>query len=457
MRRRCHRCARPTAALVTLALVAVLGLAGSGCGTSTGPDSSGKAATISSVKLKPSDIGAGWKLEKEVTADPSRASIDSNLGLLAGLGASRVLNQIFVNGSERLQVNLVQLPSGDKAGAAALLMSDGGSGNLYGTKGSVAVEVISSNSTAKARAFKALGAESVDDRLTGDTGALEPGKPRKVSFDLACVLNIDYMKANDLSNYLGSYQEGQPVDPAMQAIISSTTFGDTLRLLTSSGKSFKAEYSFQPAGAKLVNSEYMGVTTFTFDPASLKKKAGVPYVSVSGTIHPVSTDLENGDGASLTAEQVQSLMAGTSFWPTSDATVQAAMKEAVGTAKSDSEKIQSVWRWVRDNIKYSGPPGTRYGTVKVLEQRFGRCWDKADVFVTLCRASGVPAREVAGWLVDESGGAGHVWAQAYLAGKGWVSVDCTSDRVGAGSDYLPFFATFDGAMPILYVKMPTID
>ena len=71
------------------------------------------------------------------------------------------------------------------------------------------------------------------------------------------------------------------------------------------------------------------------------------------------------------------------------------------------------------------------------------------------RTSGLPAREVAGWLASNSGG--HVWAEAYIEGKGWVSVDTTSDHVGADARYLPFFATADGAMPILYVKMPTIE
>ncbi len=168
-----------------------------------------------------------------------------------------------------------------------------------------------------------------------------------------------------------------------------------------------------------------------------------------------STSLEDGDGTVLDSVEKDAYLAGTSFWPTSDPAVPAALEEAaVPSSASDREKVEVLWSWVRDNIAYEGPVGTRYGTVQVLDQRYGRCWDKTDVFVTLCRASGVPAREVGGWLADQD--SGHIWAQAYIDGEGWVSVDTTGDHVGAGPDYVPFFATANGAMPIVYVDMPDV-
>lgn len=227
-----------------------------------------------------------------------------------------------------------------------------------------------------------------------------------------------------------------------------------MSLLTSSGTGFKASYSFEPASVG--STVASGVTKFSFNASSLPKKAGVPYVAISGEITPVVTSLDKGDGPSLTAQEVATCKAATSFWPAGDPAVQSIVAQAAG-ASGDAAKVQALWKWVRENIKYSGPVGTRYGTLKVLQQKFGRCWDLADVFVTGCRAAGVPARQVAGWLSDAGAGGGHVWAQAYLQGKGWVSVDCTNDHIGSDARYLPFFATYDGAMPILYVKAPTID
>lgn len=289
----------------------------------------------------------------------------------------------------------------------------------------------------------------VSERLTGD----KSGHKAAVSFDLACVDNIDYMVSNSLSNYLEAHLEGQPVDPAMQQLIDSTSFGNAVSLLTGKSSSLEAVYSLKPTPAGVQVAD--GVTTYTFEEGSLQSIAGVPFVTVEGVLTTGSTSLDRGDGTVLDPEQKKKCLEGTAFWPTDDATVTAAVREAaVPGGASDPEKVEALWSWVRENISYEGPQGTRYGTVQVLSQRYGRCWDKSDVFVTLCRASGVPAREVGGWLSDQD--SGHIWAQAYLEGKGWVSVDTTSDHVGAGPDYLPFYATTDGAMPIVYVRMPDV-
>lgn len=291
---------------------------------------------------------------------------------------------------------------------------------------------------------------------TTTSGDSSPG-PRvyRASFGFACVDEIDYMRANELSNYLQSYVDGTPVEPEMQAVIDATRFGNTVTLLTASGPDFEASYTLDPASVS--KSANNGLTTFTFDRATLKLKAGVPYIEVSARIEPVATSLEQGDGTELSPEQESSFKSPTSFWPADDAEVSRIVQEATSGASSPKAKIEALWRWVRENIRYGGPQGTRYGTMQVIRQGFGRCWDLADVFVTLSRAAGVPARESAGWLERVSGGGGHVWAQAYLQGEGWVSVDCTSDRIGSDTTYVPYLATYDGAMPILYAEFPTFE
>jgi transglutaminase-like putative cysteine protease len=91
---------------------------------------------------------------------------------------------------------------------------------------------------------------------------------------------------------------------------------------------------------------------------------------------------------------------------------------------------------------------------KVLEQKFGHCWDFSDCFVTLARAAGVPSRQVAGWLY---GGTGHVWAEFYREGKGWQQVDPTGGAtLPCGIYHLPWFTTESGEMPILYLSMPNL-
>ena len=85
---------------------------------------------------------------------------------------------------------------------------------------------------------------------------------------------------------------------------------------------------------------------------------------------------------------------------------------------------------------------------EVLELRAGVCQDFAHLFIAAARAMGVPARYVSGYihLPSKAGvteGASHAWAEAWVAGTGWVGYDATHPiraaenhvRVAVGRDY----------------------
>lgn len=59
----------------------------------------------------------------------------------------------------------------------------------------------------------------------------------------------------------------------------------------------------------------------------------------------------------------------------------------------------------------------------------GVCQDQAHVFISAARVMGVPARYVAGYVLDPEGGATHdethAWAEAYVDGLGWTGFDIT--------------------------------
>jgi len=84
--------------------------------------------------------------------------------------------------------------------------------------------------------------------------------------------------------------------------------------------------------------------------------------------------------------------------------------------------------------------------VEALAEGRGVCQDFSHVMIGACRARGIPARYVSGYLYDpEHGdrGESHSWVDVYLGDGGWLSLDPTHDteqdehyvRVGVGRDY----------------------
>lgn len=82
----------------------------------------------------------------------------------------------------------------------------------------------------------------------------------------------------------------------------------------------------------------------------------------------------------------------------------------------------------------------------VLALRAGVCQDFAHLFIAVARAMGVPARYVSGYIhfPDERfATASHAWAEAWVAGRGWIGFDATHPvrttphhvRLAVGRDY----------------------
>ncbi len=93
-------------------------------------------------------------------------------------------------------------------------------------------------------------------------------------------------------------------------------------------------------------------------------------------------------------------------------------------------RTHAIYDWIVENM-YRDPAtrGCGKGDVCALLNRpGGKCADISSVFVALCRAAGVPSREVFGIrlgkepVVDVTGWQ-HCWAEFYLPGTGWVPAD----------------------------------
>lgn len=90
-------------------------------------------------------------------------------------------------------------------------------------------------------------------------------------------------------------------------------------------------------------------------------------------------------------------------------------------------KARAIYDWIIANMERDNSViGCGQGNVpELLNTLRGKCTDINSVFVGLCRASGIPARETFGIRMnaDDITGNQHCWAQFYLPGTGWVFAD----------------------------------
>lgn len=113
-----------------------------------------------------------------------------------------------------------------------------------------------------------------------------------------------------------------------------------------------------------------------------------------------------------------------------DGEVRALAEKITAGKKTVLEKTRAIYDWTCDNM-YRDPEvkGCGKGDVcALLKKPGGKCTDISSVFIALCRASGVPTREVFGLRLgkkpeEDITSYQHCWVEFFLPGRGWVSVD----------------------------------
>lgn len=107
--------------------------------------------------------------------------------------------------------------------------------------------------------------------------------------------------------------------------------------------------------------------------------------------------------------------------------------------ESDGKRIEFArlcYNWVMDNITYGiydGPNSIN----DILNRMSGDCGNQHAVWMSLMRASGIPARPIVMKAPDPDGYS-HVRAEFYMPGYGWIPVDPTNEQ-GTGEDYFGAF------------------
>ena len=103
------------------------------------------------------------------------------------------------------------------------------------------------------------------------------------------------------------------------------------------------------------------------------------------------------------------------------------LAESVPSLASSSNLI-ALSEQIVQRVKYN--PGITEVTstaAQALALGNGVCQDHAHLMLACCRARGIPARYVSGYIEpgDVEHGASHAWVDVWLDGKGWISIDVT--------------------------------
>ena len=385
----------------------------------------GDAGPLDATNLPP-----GFTAGPALTAPPERLP-----PLAARLGAEvvRVVNQPIDANGFPAKVNVVT--AANEAGAArihATVLAARGE-DFVVRRGRDVFEVVTPSVVLARRVFAALGLAG------GDAASWE------VSLRLALVDEVDERRRNEVFNLFLRHArpaEAAGAEAALGEALKTWRFGTTLRLARSVPPDLALDWTFDPPPAETVAEGRLTRYVFAAAPTFL----GVPYVDVKGTLRVTSRWMpaeREGDPGSV---------ASTARWPTE--AVRERGQAVTAGIQDDEARVLALLRFLSQHVPQGGAMGSRDPVAETLARGHGSCFDRTDVFVSLCRSLGIPARQLAGWVPALS--AGHVWAEVHLSGRGWVPVDATTTWLGVSYDYLPFFGTDDGAMPFLHLAMPSI-
>ena len=131
-----------------------------------------------------------------------------------------------------------------------------------------------------------------------------------------------------------------------------------------------------------------------------------------------------------------------------DSALQAFAQERLPRSADRKSNLLRLADAVSETVDYErGVTDVHEPAARAFARGKGVCQDHAHVFIACCRAAGIPARYVSGYVFTGKDGevASHAWADAWLGpDQGWMPIDITHRtlvggrhcRLAVGRDYL---------------------
>jgi hypothetical protein len=124
--------------------------------------------------------------------------------------------------------------------------------------------------------------------------------------------------------------------------------------------------------------------------------------------------------------------------PVGDPRVRALARAAVGSASDPAAQVEALTRFVHEFVRYREDAPPRH-VLALLNTPEGDCSEYADLFTTLARSLGIPARTVFGLAYDDGTAPAfrfHAWNEASVGGR-WTPVDPTWNQLEIDATHIP--------------------
>lgn len=382
---------------------------------------------------------AGWTIvrESEVTG--------AQLGQFSkklGIELASLFNTVVAFEKKELQINTITAKNEADAEQLKSLLRKGKSNSRWVVQNRASVYEFVARSSDEARVAS----------IARYAFAIEPTeRSYHVTFEAIPILSEESGLAPDARNRMFNLLLELPTKPSLSKDVAELAkkfkFAPEINLVKNLQGQVTADWTAEPVDGSSPKSD-SEVANIKFPTTG--SKLGMPSATLSAEF-AIDTKQKRKADASV---DKKSLMAANKRFPTDSPELQKLVGSIVGPNDSDSIKLRKLLDWLADskNIKYDGLVGSRYGTILALKQRYGRCWDYSDAFITMARIAGLPSRQVYGWLFESEG---HVWCDVIIDGH-WQMVDPTTGTV-CGSDYIPICVSAAGEFPIVYASKVSIE
>ncbi len=188
------------------------------------------------------------------------------------------------------------------------------------------------------------------------------------------------------------------------------------------------DIKFFPKPSKIISNEDGKFAVFSFTSLEPGKTLRFGYnakIAAYRLLYDVSADKVTGN----IPTEVKTWLKADSRYPVNNKTVKALAGRLISGEPNIYYRVLKCYDYVR-SLHFELTRGA-VPVVEVINKGICQCSDATDLFITLCRSLGLPARYCGGVFLKESLNTiidTHAWAEVYFPPYGWAPIDPTMAR-----------------------------